>query len=73
MPIKQASNSVIFKVSKIISKAFNQLELIVDTLNNTTCSSVVKVTNNFIQPTDNSFLFRGRQAPPELAGSNQAA
>jgi hypothetical protein len=70
MAIKQASNSVIFKVSKIISKAFNQFELIIDTLNTTTCSSVVKVTNNFIQPTDNNFLFRSRLSPPELAGSN---
>ena len=54
MPIKQASNSVIFKVSKTISRAFNQLELIVDTLNNTTRSLVVKVSNNFIEPTDNN-------------------
>jgi hypothetical protein len=60
MPVKQASNTVIFKVSKTISRAFNQLELIVNTLNNTTCSSVVKVSNDFIQPTDNSVLTIGK-------------
>ncbi len=63
MPIKQASNSVIFKVSKTISRAFNQLELIVYTLNNTTCSSVVKVTNDFIQPTDIGLVSSQRIAP----------
>jgi ABC-type polysaccharide/polyol phosphate export permease len=39
--IKKASNSLIFKFSQTISRAFNQLELIVDALNTTTCSSVV--------------------------------
>jgi hypothetical protein len=60
MPIKQASNSVILKVSKTIGRAFNQLELIVDPLNHITCRSVIKATNNFIQPTDHSFLTTGK-------------
>ena len=59
MPIKQASNPIIIKVPKPVSRAFNQLKLIVDALHNTACSPVVKVSNNFIQPTDNSVLTIG--------------
>ena len=59
MPIKQASNPIIIKVPEPVSRAFNQLELIVDALHDTTRRPVIKVSDNFIEPTDNSVLTIG--------------
>jgi hypothetical protein len=52
MPIKQAYNSIIIKIPKPVSRAFNQLELIVDALHGTIRRLVVKVSNNSIKLTD---------------------
>jgi retron-type reverse transcriptase len=48
LPSKQTSNSKVFKVSKSVSRTFNQLELIVDAFNHTTRSLIIKVSNNLI-------------------------
>jgi hypothetical protein len=48
LPIKQTSNSEVFKISKPVGRAFNQLKLIVDTFDNTTRSLMIEVSNNLI-------------------------
>jgi transcriptional regulatory protein LevR len=52
MPIEPAPSSKVINVSESISRTFNQLDVIIDTQGNTTRSSVIKVSNNLIKPTD---------------------
>jgi hypothetical protein len=60
MPIEPTPNLEVIKVSQSISRTFNQLDLIIDTQGNTARSSVIKVSNNLIKPTDNSILAAGK-------------
>jgi hypothetical protein len=60
MPIKQTSNSEVFKISKPVGRAFNQLKFIVDTFDNTTRNPMIEVSNNLIQPTNDSVLTIGK-------------